>query len=97
MKHTPKPWRVQGSARAGRVLVGGDGHVIAQLPIADTHEADQHLLELAPDLLDALREAVVTLDAAIPRLRSVDHFGTFADSADVVADRLRQAIEKATR
>lgn len=69
-KHTPGPWRWE-DARTCRHLMGKDGGLgysiakpkITDLPIV---EANAHLIAAAPDLLEALQDALQYLEHHLP-------------------------------
>ena len=64
-KHTPGPWRVQGTRIEYGPFVAGDGFVVAKVfrdpsetGTPNEWEANARLIAAAPDLLAACREAI---------------------------------------
>jgi hypothetical protein len=61
--HTPGPWRLEPCSHGGKILRRGDedAPLMARHPqggLQIVPEADAHLIAAAPELLEALREAL---------------------------------------
>ena len=94
-EHTPGPWRRKD--RWNATIHAPDGHIIAEVFHDDAehdearalsrYEADQSLIEAAPDLLAAL-------ESTIPMLRLAGHRANDS-GADVDADRYMLTIRAA--
>lgn len=53
------------------------------------------LIAAAPSLLSSLKEVVAQLDAAAARLKSVEHFESFARDTELVANCARRVVARA--
>jgi hypothetical protein len=81
LKHTPGPWRAQNCV--GVYTERGQLVASVHTPITP-HSADAYLIAAAPDLLDALRDALAAAECSSIL------------ASDYVIGRMRDAIEKAT-
>lgn len=98
-KHTPGPWTVFYKQKYDEwhVSVPAFGMRLALFPDGirtENHEADARLIAAAPDLLEALQEAI---DCGMVPSSSCSDGGASKYSRQVqVADMIRAAVAKAT-
>jgi hypothetical protein len=92
-KHTPGPWAYRSMAGYCTQIDGADGHTICCFD-EDPGDADAKLITAAPELLEALQEAVAC--GMVPTSTANDG-GPNRHSRQVrCADLIRAAIAKAT-
>ncbi len=96
-KHTPGPWTVQRYGRGfdvlreGRIIADCKAQSGADLPSC---EANARLIAAAPALLEALRDAVASLEWCAEQFESMA-LGNDSAEARVAASRMRDAIAQA--
>ena len=105
-KHTPGPWRLNKRDEMDVAVWGSDGfticgdiYIIADVSFPEKYDAYGHeeanarLIAAAPDLLDALEEAI---ECGLVPKSSVLEGGAVRHSSQVrCADKIRAAIAKA--
>jgi hypothetical protein len=93
MSSTPKPWKIQDNSGYLRNEIYGNGHIVAQVMYwmgsedAAEVNANAHIIEAAPDLLDASERLIAYRDANTVNFQ--------LEKADDFFRELRTAIRKA--
>jgi len=62
MKHTPGPWTI-GSTEGGWTCVKPVDHNLAICNLVENNEANAVLIAVAPDLLEACKNTVISMEA----------------------------------
>ncbi len=96
-KHTPGPWKFSAESidPEWSVVTTAGGSVIANVNDRHDQPANASLIAAAPDMLEALKEALSHLDENARFLRDIQaHAGKVSDAFSS-ADKVRAAIAKA--
>lgn len=81
--HTPGPWTVLDGGERGFDIAHDDGRgrVVANTDNVDmTDECNARLIAAAPDLLDALQEAIIQLRTFFPTYESIDPLSRYVEA-----------------
>lgn len=90
-KHAPEPWTARDTGKPGELVIwaGEDASaLVATVHVSATTNENARLIEAAPGLLDACKEALPVVEAAFDEADEGPLFEAM--------DALRQAIAKAT-
>ena len=88
-KHTPGPWSYRDDSGYCAQIDGSNGAVICCFD-QDPHDADARLITAAPELLEALKDAINRIKSSLKLLNCDDEF------IDREIAKARSAIAKAT-